>query len=199
MLAALALEAGARPVNLGIARDTREELSRLVAKGLAADALVLSGGVSAGVLDLAPAVLAELGVRQVFHKVQLKPGKPLWFGIVERESQSTLVFGLPGNPVSSFVCFELFVLPALRRQAGQAEAAPVSVAARLAAPFSQRGDRPTYHPALLRRDGSPPQVELVRWRGSADLRALARANALAYFPQGVKEFPAGEEVRVIEV
>ena len=133
---------------LGIARDNREDLTSLIGEGLSYDVLILSGGVSAGVLDLVPRVLAEAGVEQVFHKVNLKPGKPLWFGAKENaefgmrnaESQerdrdlcqpgetphsefriphsATLVFGLPGNPVSTLVCFKLFVRPALLKMTG---------------------------------------------------------------------------------
>src|SRR5262249_59847220 len=80
--------------------------------------LVFPGGVSAGKLDLVPEVLREAGVTAHFHKVHLKPGKPLLFGTAEQAGGKRLVFGLPGNPVSSFVCFELFLRPALRRLAG---------------------------------------------------------------------------------
>src|SRR5262249_12513264 len=112
MLLAQVARAGASPRYLGIGRASAESLRRLIGEGLAgSDVLVLSGGVSAGKFDLVPGVLQELGVRAHFHKVALKPGKPLFFGTRE----GVLVFGLPGNPVSSFVCFELFVRPALRR------------------------------------------------------------------------------------
>ena len=110
LLNALVQRAGAKPVPLGIGRDDLDDLRQLVAQGLQEDVLVLSGGVSAGVLDLVPQVLQELGVEQIFHKVNLKPGKPLWFGV--NADTQTLVFGLPGNPVSSLVCCELFVRPA---------------------------------------------------------------------------------------
>ena len=109
MLLAQAATCGACPVSLGIARDTIAELSMRIQQGLDHDVLLLSGGVSAGTLDLVPQQLAAAGVEQIFHGVNMKPGKPLWFGIRRRESRTTLVFGLPGNPVSSLVCFELFV------------------------------------------------------------------------------------------
>ena len=76
--------------------------------------LLISGGVSAGVKDLVPGVLAELGVSEQFHKVRIKPGKPLWFGVSERPGRNTLVFGLPGNPVSTLVSYRLFVAPSCR-------------------------------------------------------------------------------------
>ena len=122
---------GAEPIALAVARDNEADLRQKISAGLAADVLLLSGGVSAGVLDLVPKVLAELGAEQVFHKVSVKPGKPLWFGVARRGEHETLVFGLPGNPVSTFVCFELFVRPAIeglsgRPGCGLARAAPGS-------------------------------------------------------------------------
>jgi molybdopterin molybdotransferase len=193
MLAALAAASGVQPHVLGIARDTLQDLRRLVAEGLQFDVLVLSGGVSAGVLDLVPRVLAELGVEPVFHGVNLRPGKPLWFGVHGAATRPRLVFGLPGNPVSSLVCFELFVRPALRRMAGHPQVLPVARAARLAEVHQQRGDRPTYHPAIL-TDDSGPLVRPLRWQGSADLAALAAANALAYFPGGEARYEPGHLV-----
>src|SRR5439155_20593941 len=108
-----AWRAEADAIALGSARDNRHELSRWIGEGLFADILVLSGGVSAGKFDLVPQVLAGLGVEPVFHKIALRPGKPLWFGVKEFKDRRSLVFALPGNPVSSLVCFELFVRPAI--------------------------------------------------------------------------------------
>ncbi len=122
MLAACVVRAGAIAQGLGIAGDEPAELRRLIAVGLKADVLVVSGGVSAGVLDLVPGVLAELGVEQVFHNVNIKPGMPLWFGASPGQP-AKLVFGLPGNPVSSYVCFELFVRPCSRVWRGAARSA----------------------------------------------------------------------------
>jgi molybdopterin molybdotransferase len=221
MLAALVQSAGAVPHDLGIARDEPDELRRLIADGLRSGVLVLSGGVSAGVLDLVPGVLAELGVRQVFHKVNLKPGKPLWFGVrADAEcgtrnpdstaaetphsafripNSSALVFGLPGNPVSTLVCFELFVRPALRRLAGRPAAEQQPLVARLTRDFTHKGNRPTYHPARLDTADGRPVVAPVAWQGSADLRAFAEANALVHFPEGDRHFPAGQEVEVLRL
>src|SRR5206468_6722527 len=124
-----------------------------IARGLESNLLVLSGGVSAGTLDLVPSALAEAGVEQVFHKVEMKPGKPIWFGVRAKSSNGAnptgYVFGLPGNPVSSLVCCELFVRTALKRLMGVEPVMPQSVLARLEHDYSNRNDRPTYHPALL--------------------------------------------------
>jgi molybdopterin molybdotransferase len=196
MLCALVADAGAEAVDLGIGRDEADELSRLVRQGLAEDVVLISGGVSAGVLDLVPPVLRGLGVAEVFHKVRLKPGKPVWFGIWRETARQTLVFGLPGNPVSTGVCFELFVRPALARLLGHSDVAPPHVAARLVREYSHRGDRPTYFPARLRSERGVTVVELLDWHGSADLRTLAAADGLAYFPAGRERFAAGESVTV---
>jgi molybdopterin molybdotransferase len=205
MLVAAARAAGAESFDLGIARDQLDSMQAMIAKGLEADVLVLSGGVSAGVLDLVPSVLKSLGVEQVFHKISIKPGKPLWFGVLRRERKNqdgeqgdTLVFGLPGNPVSSLVGFELFVRPALARLAGR-EFAAEYVSARLAAAFTHRGDRPTYHPAELKADAEQAVATPLRWKGSADLRTLSAANALLVFPAGDYTLAAGDEVRAMRL
>ncbi len=107
MLQALAIEAGATAETLPIAPDEPAQLQAALEQGLAADLLIITGGVSAGQRDLVPATLEAIGVRRVFHKVRLKPGKPLWFGVgpSRGERAGTLVFGLPGNPVSGLVGF----------------------------------------------------------------------------------------------
>jgi molybdopterin molybdotransferase len=190
MLTALAARAGAVPRYLGIARDRLDSLGPLVREGLEADVLVLSGGVSAGKLDLVPDVLREAGVEAHFHKVAMKPGKPVFFGTRPRPGQPpALVFGLPGNPVSALACFVLFLCPALRRLLGHPDAPPVSAA--LAEAFDYRTDRPTYHPARLELSPSGWAVRPVPWFGSADLRALARANALVLLPAGDHRHRAG--------
>ena len=197
LLVAAARAAGAEAASLEIARDDWSHLRELIAHGLESDVLVISGGVSAGVLDLVPSVLAELGVKQVFHKVNLKPGKPLWFGVFPAASGDKLVFGLPGNPVSSFVCFELFVRPAIGRLAARDDASLVEVAAELAIAHTHRGDRPTYHPSRLDTAAGRSRIEPLRWQGSGDLRSLVEANALACFAGGDREYRAGETVRAL--
>jgi molybdopterin molybdotransferase len=144
------------------------------------------------VLDLVPQALASQGVRQVFHNVDLKPGKPLWFGA----SDKTVVFGLPGNPVSTLVCFKLFVQPALRKLAGEAgRVAPLVRTAVLREDFHQRSARETYFPARLEQEQATP----LAWQGSADLRSLAKANALLRLAGGERHYAAGESVEVIDL
>jgi molybdopterin molybdotransferase len=197
MLTALAARAGARPRYLGIARDRLDSLRPLVEEGLRDDVLVLSGGVSAGKLDLVPGVLQEAGVTAHLHKVEMKPGKPVFFGSRGRDGRRALVFGLPGNPVSALVCFALFVRPALRRLAGHASPGTDPVAATLAEDFAYRTDRPTYHPAYLEVCEGRSMVRAVPWFGSADLRGLAQANALLVLPAGDHQHKAGGTFPVV--
>jgi len=197
MLTALARQAGGHVTDLGIARDTEDDLRRALLAGAQHDVLLISGGVSAGVLDLVPRVLEQIGVEQVFHKVNLKPGKPLWFGRKTNASgRRTLVFGLPGNPVSSLVCFELFVRPAIQKLRGLEPAGLPQQIARLMRQHAQRGDRPTFWPSVVKEEDRGLVVTPLAWQGSGDLRALASANALAWFPPREGRYQAGEEIRV---
>jgi molybdopterin molybdotransferase len=191
LLQALTSRARATPQNLGIARDEPAALDRLVRQGLeSADILLLSGGVSAGKYDFVPDVLRAAGVEAHFHKIRMKPGRPLFFGTRGR----TLVFGLPGNPISAFVGFELFVRPALRKLAGHAipgpEFAPVPLAAALAAD----NDRPTYAPARLDVGPDGVRIRPLPWFGSADLRAFLGADVLVGLPPGPVNYPVGTPV-----
>jgi molybdopterin molybdotransferase len=188
MIAGLASRAGAVPGYLGIAKDDMSHLRELVGRGLESAVLILSGGVSAGKRDLVPAALEELHVQPHLHKVAMKPGKPVFFGT----RGQTLVFGLPGNPVSSLVCFELFVRPALRVLAGHAECGPQVVDAVVQEEFTYRTDRPTYHPALLHADSAGWRVQMVPWFGSADLRGVTRCNSFAILPVGDNRIKAGQ-------
>jgi molybdopterin molybdotransferase len=200
MLHALAIETGAVAETRAVVRDDPEELRRALGKELASDLLVITGGVSAGQRDLVPPALEALGVECVFHKVRLKPGKPLWFGVGPRRGaeNGSLVFGLPGNPVSGLVGFLLFVRAALGVLAGKRQAAPVMEEARLSGPFRQRGDRSTFHPARLVTEPSermwPPLIETLVWSGSADLRTAAAADGFAVFAAGEQDYRAGQIV-----
>jgi molybdopterin molybdotransferase len=195
MLVSQARRAGARPEYLGIARDNEQELGRLLSRGLDASVLVISGGVSAGARDLVPEQLGRLGVERLFHKVSVKPGKPAFFGTRGK----TLVFGLPGNPVSAMVCFELFTRPAIRKLRGYGECLPRLITARLEKDWNYKTDRPTYFPARLTEGDSERLVAPVGWLGSADLRALTEANSFASVPPGDHHFEAGQRLSVLTV
>ena len=201
MLAAQIETAGGIPVRLGIARDDRDELRRKIQQGLQCDIFVLSGGVSAGTLDLVPDTLAEMGVTEIFHKVDMKPGKPIWFGKWERSGQSPnqdcshcYVFGLPGNPVSSLVCCELFVRTAIRRLMGVEPATVAPNLAKLEHDYSTRPDRPTYHPARLTWGAGHLAVTLVPWHGSSDLCGTVAANGMAYLSGEARQYRVGDEL-----
>lgn len=160
------------------------------------DVLLVSGGVSAGRRDLVPGALEAVGVRPVFHKVKVKPGKPLWFGVgPDREDRPpVLVFGLPGNPVSGIVSVLLFVAPALEVMAGRPASRPRTERLVLASPYSQRGPRATYHPA---RRLAGRRVAPLPWAGSADLRTAALADGFAVFPEGDRDYDEGVEVEFL--
>lgn len=193
MLTALVSSSSSEALYFGNARDRLDSLTPLVNEGLSHDALVLCGGVSAGKLDLVPGVLRDAGVKAHFHKVAMKPGKPVFFGT----RGQALVFGLPGNPASSLACFELFVRPALGRLRGLADPGPHFVPVPLAEAFSHKTDRPTYHPARLDSTATGWTARRVPWAGSADLRGLTRANALMLLPAGEHVYNVGQSVQML--
>ncbi len=197
MLTSAVRAAGAVAHDLGIVRDTMSELREAVARGLRSDFLILSGGVSVGVLDLVPRVLSELGVREIFHGVRIKPGKPVWFGRHGESDRRIGVFGLPGNPVSSFVGFELLVRAALARFHGHHDWQPTMASACLAGPLDHHARRDAFYPARLRDSADGRTAEPLPWRGSADLAALTHANALIHVPPGNETFSDGHRVDIV--
>ncbi len=200
MLWSLLSAAGIESTDLGIGRDAPDELSRLIDNGLQHDLLILSGGVSAGLLDLGPGLLRDAGVEEAFHKVHVKPGKPIWFGTHARAGGTNYVFGLPGNPVSSLVGFELFVRAAIRRMNGWADIRPETVGAVLADAHSARGDRPTWWPGRWIESGQSRRlVRPLPWLGSSDLKPLGEADVLICFPADRHEYHSGDEVQVLPI
>jgi molybdopterin molybdotransferase len=200
MIAAAVTLLDAEPIPLGIAADRPEAIRAAVAQGLAADVLVLSGGVSAGDLDLVPEIFRQCGVEKIFHKVRLKPGKPVWFGRLAREqADRTLVFGLPGNPASSLVCFELFVRPALQILSGAPREAwhlPRRSAV-LTAPAKAAADRPVYLPCRLEQSADGLAATPLPWTGSSDLLGLAGAQGLIALAAGGGRHETGALVEVV--
>lgn len=197
MLVAQIVQAGGEAVPLGVARDERSHLREKIAAGLDCDLLLLSGGVSAGKLDLVPSELEHAGVEQIFHKINMKPGKPLWFGMLKRAARPCFVFGLPGNPVSSMVCFELFVRTAIRKITGESRLFPEPQMARLTHPHHHKDDRETYFPAALGTENGSLVVRLMNWHGSSDLQSTVEANAMAVFPPLPGDYAAGAMVPVV--
>jgi molybdopterin molybdotransferase len=192
-LQAQVLAAGALPVPIGIAPDQEERLRELICEGLRADLLLLSGGVSAGKFDLVERVLAALQAEFYFDGVAIQPGRPLVFGRARRR----FFFGLPGNPLSTMVTFELFVQPALRLLAGEDSAPLVLLRAPLARDLRRKPGLAAFLPALLETVQHQPQVSLVEWKGSGDLAALNRANCYLAVPEDAEELKAGEWVSVL--
>jgi molybdopterin molybdotransferase len=181
---------------LGVGRDDEAQLRQLVEKGLQSDILILSGGVSAGMLDLVPKVLANCGVEEVFHKVAVKPGKPIWFGQRLQDGHRTYVFGLPGNPVSSLVGFHLFVRHAIACMFEKSSQQRYRRAV-LTADHQTRGNRPTFWPGKLTTNSlASRQVQPIAWNGSSDLRALGAADCLIHFPLEKQDYMTNDEVDI---
>jgi len=201
-LAAMVEAAGGTPVRLEIARDEREELWERIAQGRMWDLMLLSGGVSMGKYDLVEDVLAEFGAEFFFTGVTMQPGKPLVFGrLPERQFVSGFepecyFFGLPGNPVSTQVTFHCFVEPFLRVISGEDAAGPKFAQATLAEDVAGRAGLTRVLPARILFDLKQPTVRLVRWHGSGDLAANARANCYAVLPDG-EEKRAGDVITVL--
>jgi molybdopterin molybdotransferase len=192
-LAAQVRLAGGEPVILGNAADTVEDLRTKIAVGLREDALVLSGGVSMGKYDLVETVLKELGAEFFFDAVAIRPGKPAVFG----KCGETFVFGLPGNPVSTMVTFELFAVPALDLLGGTAPRPLASLQATLAEPMTEKPGLTHFLPARVEWPSGKPEVKPVRWQGSGDIAALALANCFLVIPSDKETLFRGESVSLM--
>jgi molybdopterin molybdotransferase len=195
MLAAALEGAGAEVERIGPVPDDELEHRRALERGLEADVLVSSGGVSVGPHDLVRRILAELGVEEDFWGVAVRPGKPLAFGARGR----TLVFGLPGNPVSALVGVELFVRPALLALQGAADPGPRYETARLAAPLRRNGARDELARARTRRDSGGTLLEPVTGQESHMIARAAGADALVLVPSGQGELAAGANVHYLRL
>ena len=198
LLLAMLRASGLSGIDLGIGRDNEADLIDKMKLGLQHDVLILSGGVSAGQKDLVPGVLKSLGVEEVFHKVKVKPGKPIWFGIrksSDQDSKPTIVFGLPGNPVSSLVGYQLFVRCCLKILAGGGWELAEPKQALLSRDHQTRGNRPTYWPGrTIVDDSCQRKVEPLNWNGSSDLLALGKADGLIFFSEDEHDHAAGKQV-----
>jgi molybdopterin molybdotransferase len=195
-LGALVAEAGALPLGLGIAPDQREELVARLRRGLDAEVIVSSAGVSVGDRDFVREAAESLGARLDFWKVNMRPGKPLTFGRIAGPTGERLFFGLPGNPVSSMVTFELFVRPVLRRLGGYPTIERPRVRAQALEPIDNPGSRPGYLRVRLERRGADVGARPTGEQGSAILRSMLLADGLAIVP-GDTRIPAGGDVEVI--
>jgi molybdopterin molybdotransferase len=192
-LAAQVRIAGGEPIILGNAADRIEDLAEKIERGLKEDALVLSGGVSMGKYDLVENALKAMGAEFFFDAVAIRPGKPAVFAMC----QGKPVFGLPGNPVSTMVTFELLVAPAIDLLSG-AEARPLPlVEARLGEAMNEKKGLAHFLPARIEWQGRTPEVMPLKWQGSGDIAALGKANCFLVVPEDKERLEIGESVAVL--
>jgi molybdopterin molybdotransferase len=196
-LAAQVLAAGGEPAQLPVARDNLESLRPLVEEGLKADLLLLSGGVSMGKHDLVEQVLVEFSAEFFFTGALIQPGRPAVFGRAKTSAEPTYFFGLPGNPVSTMVTFDLFARPILDALAG-AQSSPLQFAQiKLKSEIKTKTGLTRFLPARLSGMHNQTEVELVRWQGSGDVVATAAANCYVVIPPNRDTIAAGELVSVL--
>lgn len=196
-LSELVKNCGAVPVNLGIARDTRRELSEFVRKALEADAVISSGGVSVGAFDIVLDVLKSEGVAILFWKVNIKPGMPLAFGIKKRNGKAVPVFALPGNPVSSMVTFLQFVRPGLEKLSGiPVPALPLRIKAILAENLNKKDRKRHFVRGIARNDGDQIVVATTGSQSSGALTSMVAANCLIVLPEDTEDLKAGDSVEI---
>jgi molybdopterin molybdotransferase len=204
-LAAQIIAAGGQPLLLPVAPDEPERLRELVAEGLKADLLLLSGGVSMGKYDLVEQALTELGAEFFFTGVKIQPGKPAVFGGVpldprgREEKTYKYFFGLPGNPVSTMVTFDLFARPLLQALAGFKPSKLVFLHARLKSEINPRSGLKRFLPAMLTGEFENAEVELIPWHGSGDIAATARANCYLVIAADRERLEVGEWVPVLAI
>jgi molybdopterin molybdotransferase len=194
-LVALVRQAGGEPVNLGIARDTPESLREHFRRALDCDLLVTTAGISVGDHDYVRSVLDELGAVQRFWKLRMRPGAPVGFGLLG----GIPWIGLPGNPVSTMVTFELFVRPAIRKMCGHPLPFRRAVPVRLAEPVSVRPKLQHFLRAIVYESPGGPEARLTGPQGSGILTSMVLANALLVLPEGQFETPAGASVQAIRL
>jgi molybdopterin molybdotransferase len=190
MLAALLRRVGCDVIDLGIARDEPSIIRDAIERGMQFDALFVSGGMSMGQYDFVPKILIELGFDMKITKLRIKPGKPFVFA----QRQGAFVFGLPGNPVSSFVCALRLASRLLIRMGGGAELERWRSGV-LESPLEANGSREFYQPAILKGD----TVQPLKWKGSADIYTLAAANGLIVRPENAIPAGIGAMVNVLEI
>jgi molybdopterin molybdotransferase len=207
-LAVQVQQAGAGPVLLPIAPDEPRRLRELIEQGLQSDLLLMTGGVSMGRYDLVEQVLAEMHAEFFFTGAKIQPGRPVVFGRVKcgsdtlvREMPSAFVhkyfFGLPGNPVSTMVTFELFARPMIEALSGMSPHPLRFLHARLKSEIRGKPGLTRFLPAILSGQYKDSQVELVPWQGSGDIAARSRSNCLAVIPPDRDHIPPGEWIAII--
>ena len=202
-------QAGGEPILLPIAPDEPRRLRQLIEEGLQSDLLIMTGGVSMGRYDLVEQVLAELQAEFFFTGAKIQPGRPVVFGRIKKSGAGTparagasappskYFFGLPGNPVSTMVTFELFARPMLEALAGMSPSPLTFLHARLKSDIRVKTGLKRFLPAILSGSYEDTQAELVSWQGSGDIAARARANCYIVIPPDREHILAGEWVAVM--
>jgi molybdopterin molybdotransferase len=215
MMSALLRRMGCRVIDLGIIPDDPDQIRRALLKALQVDAAVISGGMSMGRYDFVPAILKELGAEPKISKLRIKPGKPFIFASVDRATVATKgvegdpaiygppegtchVFGLPGNPVSGFVCLTRLASRLLVRLAG---GRPIErwLSGKLTTALEANGPREFYQPVLVDHSHGDLLVRPLPWKGSADLFTLAAAHGLMARAENEPALPEGAAVKVMEL
>ncbi len=191
MMAALVAASGGLPQILPVSPDRADALRPFLEWGLTTELLLVSGGVSAGRYDLVKPGLRELGTTFAFERVRIQPGGPVAFGMRDKRP----VFGLPGNPGSTLVTFQLFAQTALALIAGEKTPMLPLLTARFAAPFRHKPGLTRFLPALLSPDGAT--LTHIPWQGSSDVPALSKANAFLVAPHDRESWETGDEIRVM--
>jgi molybdopterin molybdotransferase len=193
-------QAGGEPVILSIAPDEPEALRRLIEEGLKADLLLLTGGVSMGRYDLVEQVLSEMHAEFLFTGARIQPGRPVVFGKIALGAggnSTRYFFGLPGNPVSTMVTFELFARPILEALSGMSPRKLLFVYAKLKSEIRVKSGLRRFLPAILTGEFENSEVEIVRWQGSGDVAATARSNCYVVVLPDRECLAAGEFVPIM--
>jgi molybdopterin molybdotransferase len=197
-LEAKVAQCGAEPLRLPTAPDEERKLTTLIRGALEnSQMLLLSGGVSMGKFDLVEAALAMLGARFFFTGAEIQPGRPVVFGEIAAKSRKIPFFGLPGNPVSVMVTFDLFAKRVLRALGGEQPERLTAARARLESQFRTKTGLTRFLPARLSGGIFDPLVEVVPWKGSGDMLAMALANCYLVVPPDREQLEAGEMVSVL--
>ena len=192
-LYAQVLKCGGLPVTLETSRDNVSDLRRQMIAGLKNDVLVVSGGVSMGKYDLVEPVFKELGIDVHFESVSMRPGKPTVFATFGNR----FVYGLPGNPVSTFVAFELFVKPVLNRLQGVQAGALCLIRGTVQNEISEKSGRTAFLPARVSSESGKTKISPISWKGSADIFSAVEANGFLVVPLETTHLKAGDEAEAL--
>jgi len=191
-LAGLVADAGAEPVMLGIARDTKEALRERLLDAMRCDVIITTGGVSVGDYDFVKDVLQELGMDMKFWKVAMRPGQPLAFGVIGGRP----AFGLPGNPVAAMISFEQFTRPALRKMTGHTNLFRTTVEAQAAEKVATKTGKKYFIRCRITRTETGFQASTTGAQGSGILRSMSAATGLMIVPEDVATVNPGDRVKV---